>query len=185
MAYKTHVRRDWQLMLSPMDKQRVLALCGTLSTPGRCGIPGITEVTRGRWCVKCLKSLAKEVNDFVATYKTNYTDVTPGILFYYKVVASEVARNLGTSLSDEVSPLWDKYSTTLNNRKYIIWSTMIDRCYDPTHPDYSMWGGRGATVNARWLNFTNFVDDVPYNVRGVYLKPGFTEFSPDNCHWKC
>lgn len=169
-------------MLSPLGKQRVLALCGSLSTTNRCGIPGITEVTRGRWCVNCLKSLAKALNEFNSS-QDKYTDVTTGIMFYYMVVASEVSRNLGKPLANEVSALWEKDSMTLNNPVYLAWSHMMDKCYDPSNPNYQAWGAKGYTVDEEWHDFARFSKDFPDGAAHVGVKPGRMKFSKANVHW--
>lgn len=33
-----------------------------------------------------------------------------------------------------------------------IWQTMKQRCYNPKHPEYPRYGGKGVTVCAEWLN---------------------------------
>lgn len=47
---------------------------------------------------------------------------------------------------------------------YGVWDAMKQRCYNPTHPRYEDWGGRGITVCDRWLGrddgFINFLADM-------------------------
>lgn len=40
------------------------------------------------------------------------------------------------------------------------WKSMIERCYYEKHTAYSNYGGRGVYVCDRWLNFSNYVEDI-------------------------
>lgn len=42
------------------------------------------------------------------------------------------------------------------------WRSMKRRCFDPTHPRFDAYGGRGITVCAEWLDFWTFVNDIGY-----------------------
>jgi len=71
--------------------------------------------------------------------------------------------------------------------EYRAWINMKTRCNDETTPYYSIWGGRGITVCARWMeSFQNFYEDMGkrpspkhsldrINVNGNY--------EPSNCRW--
>jgi len=43
---------------------------------------------------------------------------------------------------------------------YKNWNGMKSRCFNPDHPKYYMYGGRGIKVCKRWLKFENFRDDM-------------------------
>lgn len=45
-------------------------------------------------------------------------------------------------------------------RLYRIWRSMLERCYNPKHPNYLRYGGKGITVCERWHKFEYFVDDM-------------------------
>jgi hypothetical protein len=45
-------------------------------------------------------------------------------------------------------------------RAYHSWQAMLQRCFYPKNKWYSRYGGRGITVCARWLTFTNFLADM-------------------------
>lgn len=43
---------------------------------------------------------------------------------------------------------------------YLNWQTMIQRCENPKHPKYPIYGARGITVCERWKVFENFYADM-------------------------
>lgn len=43
---------------------------------------------------------------------------------------------------------------------YLIWNGMHSRCYNPNHPSYHRYGGRGIRVCERWHDFQNFYADM-------------------------
>ena len=45
-------------------------------------------------------------------------------------------------------------------REYDLWHNMISRCYDKTHPQYNLYGGKGITVSTSWKCFENFLNDI-------------------------
>ena len=47
-----------------------------------------------------------------------------------------------------------------NDRKYAVWYGMIDRCYNPSNPNYSNYGARGIKVCDRWLDKALFWEDM-------------------------
>lgn len=44
---------------------------------------------------------------------------------------------------------------------YAIWSMIKQRCYNPNHPAYSLYGGKGIIMCDRWKgSFSSFCEDV-------------------------
>lgn len=47
--------------------------------------------------------------------------------------------------------------------EWIVWTNLLQRCTNPDHPRYHRYGGRGITVDGRYLGedgFQNFLADV-------------------------
>src|ERR1700675_3912260 len=45
--------------------------------------------------------------------------------------------------------------------EYQVWSAMRERCFNPPHPRYHRYGGRGITVCNRWsVSSYNFLSDM-------------------------
>jgi hypothetical protein len=71
--------------------------------------------------------------------------------------------------------------------EYHAWQSMHQRCENPKHPCFGLYGARGMKVCLRWRRFENFFADMG-------RKPGARHclerldneqgYSPDNCAWK-
>ena len=71
------------------------------------------------------------------------------------------------------------------SKTYNSWLNMKNRCNDPSHNRYHLYGGRGISYDPRWESFENFYEDMGVcpedmsldriDVNGNYCK--------DNCRW--
>lgn len=71
--------------------------------------------------------------------------------------------------------------------KYCVWWNMMQRCFNPSHPQYHNYGGRGVTVYTPWHNFKVFDVEVQARPSGKTwerIENGKGNYWPGNCEWK-
>lgn len=75
-------------------------------------------------------------------------------------------------------------------KEYIIWAGMIQRCQNPNHQSYALYGGRGISVCDRWLGeggFENFLDDMGPAPSAAHQIDRFPnndgDYEKSNCRW--
>lgn len=68
---------------------------------------------------------------------------------------------------------------------YYAWHSMLRRCRDPNHKDWSRYGGRGITVDERWLKYENFLADMGRRPAGLTLDRQDNDgpYAKWNCRW--
>lgn len=76
--------------------------------------------------------------------------------------------------------------------EHSTWKHMLERCHNKNHAQYEDYGGRGITIDPRWLKFENFLEDMglrpqtPPGYRRYYSlerKKNHLGYSKDNCEW--
>ena len=70
---------------------------------------------------------------------------------------------------------------------YNSWSNMIQRCTNPKHPSYRIYGGQGITVCDDWRDCAKFAEWAKANGYHPGLSidriDGGLGYSPGNCRW--
>jgi hypothetical protein len=70
--------------------------------------------------------------------------------------------------------------------EYRAWCGIIERCGNPNNPAYQYYGGRGITVDPRWLDFSAFLADVGLRPSPAYSVDRIDNalgYAPCNVRW--
>lgn len=77
-------------------------------------------------------------------------------------------------------------SHLFSRRSYNSWRGMIERCTNPGHQHFSLYGGAGITVCDQWMKYAAFLEDMgePED-RAMQLDrvDPARGYAPDNCRW--
>jgi hypothetical protein len=69
--------------------------------------------------------------------------------------------------------------------EYRCWAAMCQRVRNPHNSDFAEYGGRGITIDPRWLRFANFIADMGPRPPGTWLgRLDLTsDYGPANTRW--
>lgn len=76
-------------------------------------------------------------------------------------------------------------SKTTQSRTYTSWATMLQRCTNPRHPKFPMYGGAGIQVCEEWRSFDAFLADMGVRPPGTTIdrRDGRLGYCKSNCRW--
>jgi hypothetical protein len=62
---------------------------------------------------------------------------------------------------------------------------MMQRCFNPKHPQYADYGGRGITVCVEWRTYADFAKDMGHSSGGLTLDriDNNKGYCKANCRW--
>lgn len=86
---------------------------------------------------------------------------------------SSTLRERNTTHGESKSPL------------YLIWQAMVSRCHNPRNKRFKDYGGRGISVCASWMDYSQFKKDMHPKPIGKTLdrRDNSKEYSKANCRW--
>jgi hypothetical protein len=70
--------------------------------------------------------------------------------------------------------------------EYRSWQSMKERCLNPNVKDYHRSGGRGITIDRRWMEFANFLEDMGPEPGPAYILDRIDNdgnYEIGNCRW--
>lgn len=109
-----------------------------------------------------------------------------------EVIGQNLTRGLTRSCgcyNNEVRSRRSKTHGETNTRLYRIWCGMKRRCNNPHDERFPIYGGRGITVCAEWIEsyeaFRDWAIENGYNDQlSIDRKDNDKGYSPDNCRWE-
>jgi hypothetical protein len=77
---------------------------------------------------------------------------------------------------DKSNPKW---------RAHTAWLSMKARCLNPKNKQFKDWGGRGISIDPRWLDFAEFFADMGEPPVGTSMDriDNDKDYCKENCRW--
>lgn len=72
-----------------------------------------------------------------------------------------------------------------STKTYNVWMKIKERCLKLYNKDYKYYGGRGITIDAAWMDFQNFINDMGEQPIGFQIDRIDNDkgYFKDNCQW--
>ncbi len=70
--------------------------------------------------------------------------------------------------------------------EYVAWQNMRSRCNNPSHPQYSYYGGRGISISSDWDDFSVFLEHIgnrPSDAYSIDRIDNMRGYEPGNVRW--
>lgn len=106
---------------------------------------------------------------------------------YGDALRSKISRSCGCLTADTLRAMRLEHGLTATHQ-YQVWQNMCQRIINPNHTFYGNYGGRGLTIDERWLGeggYSNFYADMGPTPEGCTLerRDNNKGYSKENCYW--